>query len=98
MKKEFITEKGTVLYWHVTYNLGGQNVFSGQHDRRGYSLFIQRKKNSFAVGLDTGLNHESGAVRYFLHEVNRKSKKQEQIANDMVTDEELQRIANIYGV
>ena len=93
---EFTTEKGTTLYYDVTYELGGYNHFTGGDIPRAYMLSIKRQKNEF--GAFSGLDASDGAVRMVLLEVGRRSKKQEAKAHDMVTDELLQDIANKYGI
>lgn len=96
MFNEFTTEKGTKLYWEVTYSKGGYNHFTSNFEKRGYSLSVRRKKNVFTAF--SGLSDESGAVSLFLHEVGRKSTKQLDIALDMVTEELLNDIATRYGI
>ena len=93
---EFTTEKGTTLYYDVTYELGGYNHFTGGTTPRAYMLSIKRQKNVFSAF--SGLDSPSGAIRMVLLEVKRKSKKQEANAYKMVTDELLQDIANKYGI
>lgn len=93
---EFTTEKGTTLYYDVTYELGGYNHFTGGTIPRAYMLSIKRKKNEFTAF--SGLDSPSGAIRMVLLEVKRKSKKQEANAYNMVTDELLQDVANKYGI
>ncbi len=46
----------------------------------------------------SGLENPTGAVRMLVVEVGRKSAKQEQKANELITDEYLQSIANRYGL
>ena len=93
---EFTTEKGTTLYYDISYDLGGYNYFTGDADPRAYLLMIQRDKHTFSAF--SGLDSPSGAIRMVLLEVKRKSKKQEANAYNMVTDELLQDIANKYGI
>ena len=93
---EFTTEKGTTLYYDVSYELGGYNHFTGDITPRAYMLDIKRQKNQFSAF--SGLDKPGGAIRMVLNEVKRKSKKQEAIAYNMVTDELLQDIANKYGI
>ena len=93
---EFTTEKGTTLYYDVTYELGGYNHFTGGTTPRAYMLSIKRQRNVFSAF--SGLDSSSGAVRMVLLEVGRRSKKQEANAYSMVTDELLQDIANKYGI
>lgn len=91
----FITEKGTELFWEVSYSLGGSNYFTGGVDPRGYSLFVQRMKNRFVV--HHNLSQPTGANRKFLLEVGRKSKKQEERANELAI-EQLQAIADAFDL
>ena len=93
---EFTTEKGTTLYYDISYDLGGYNYFTGDADPRAYLLMIQRDKHTFSAF--SGLDKPGGAVRMVLLEVGRRSKKQEANAYSMVTDELLQDIANKYGI
>ena len=93
---EFTTEKGTTLYYDVTYELGGYNHFTSSEIPRAYMLNIKRQKNQFSAF--RGLDSPSGAIRMVLLEVGRRSKKQEAKARDMITDELLQDIANKYGI
>ena len=93
---KFTTEKGTTLYYDVTYELGGYNHFTHDITPRAYMLDISRQKHSFSAF--SGLDTPSGAVRMVLLEVGRRSKKQEAKAHDMVTDELLQDIANKYDI
>ena len=93
---EFTTEKGTTLYYDISYDLGGYNYFTGESDPRAYMLLMQREKHSFTAF--NGLDAPSGAIRMVLLEVKRKSKKQEANAYSMVTAELLQDIANKYGI
>lgn len=93
---EFTTEKGTKLYYEVSYEIGGYNHFTGGTIPRAYMLMVQRERNSFMAF--SGLDSPSGAIRTVLLEVGRRSKKQEANAYNMVTEEFLQGIANQYGV
>ena len=93
---EFTTEKGTTLYYDVSYELGGYNHFTSSDMPRAYMLNLKRQKNQFSAF--SGLDSPSGAIRMVLLEVKRKSKKQEANAYSMVTDELLQDIANKYGI
>jgi len=82
--KEYTTEKGTKLYYDVTYDLGGFNYFTDKNDPRCYRLSINRNPQEFAAF--TGLNDESGAIRVVLFEVGRQSKKQLAKAESMAQD------------
>ena len=93
---EFTTEKGTTLYYDISYDLGGYNYFTYEAEPRAYLLMIQRDKHTFSAF--SGLDSPTGAIRMVLNEVKRKSKKQEVNAYNMVTDELLQDIANKYGI
>ena len=93
---EFTTEKGTTLYYDVSYELGGYNHFTSSDMPRAYMLSLKRQRNQFSAF--SGLDSPSGAIRMVLLEVGRRSKKQEAKAHDMVTDELLQDIANKYGI
>ena len=93
---EFTTNKGTTLYYDITYELGGYNHFTGGTIPRAYMLSIKRQKNQFSAF--SGLDAPGGAIRMVLLEVGRRSKKQEAKAHNMVTDELLQDIANKYGI
>lgn len=92
---EFTTEQGTKLYYKVTYEIGGYNHFTYESIPRAYMLEVRREKNAFTF---SGLDSPIGAIRTVLLEVGRKSKKQEANANNMVTEEFLQDIADRYGV
>ena len=94
--EEFITQKGTTLFYEVDYELGGYNYFTGEQEPRAYNLYIKRNKN--ITSAFQGLDNPSGAIRFVLNEVGRKSKKQETIAKSMVTKEFLQDIANKYNI
>ena len=94
--EEFITQKGTKLFYEVGYDLGGYNHFTGSQEPRAYILSIRRLKNE--VHAFKGLDNPSGAIRFVLNEVGRKSKKQETIAKSMVTKEFLQDIADKYNI
>ena len=93
---EFTTENGTKLFWEIRYDLGGYNYFSDRETPRGYYLSIKRNKNEFMAF--SGLENPTGAVRMLVVGVGRKSAKQEQKANELITDEYLQSIANRYGL
>lgn len=94
--EQFITQKGTTLFYEVDYELGGYNYFTGEKEPRAYNLYIKRNKN--ITSAFQGLDNPSGAIRFVLNEVGRKSKKQEAIAKSMVTKEFLQDIANKYNI
>lgn len=94
--EQFITQKGTKLFYEVGYDLGGYNHFTGRYEPRAYNLHIKRMKNQTSAF--QGLDNPSGAIRFVLNEVGRKSKKQETIAKSMVTKEFLQDIANKYNI
>ena len=94
--EQFITQKGTTLFYEVGYDLGGYNHFNGKQEPRAYILHIRRIKNQTSAF--QGLDNPSGAIRFVLNEVGRKSKKQETIAKSMVTKEFLQDIANKYNI
>lgn len=93
---EFTTEKGTKLFWEINYDLGGMNYFTGKLEPRGYELSIKRSRNTTRAF--SGLNEESGAVRMFLHEVTRKSKKGLKTATEKADDKLIQSIADRYGI
>ena len=93
---EFTTENGTKLFWEIRYDIGGYNHFNGRNIARGYYLSIKRNRNEFMAF--SGLENPTGAVRMLVVEVGRKSAKQEQKANELITDEYLQSIANRYGL
>ena len=93
---EFTTERGTTLYYKVSYELGGYNQFTSSEVPRAYMLSLKRQRNQFSAF--SGLDSPSGAIRMVLLEVGRRSKKQEANAYNMVTDELLQDIANKYGI
>ena len=84
------------MFWESRYDLGGYNYFSDRETPRGYYLSIKRNKNEFMAF--SGLENPTGAVRMLVVEVGRKSAKQEQKANELITDEYLQSIANRYGL
>lgn len=77
---EFETEKGNILFYDINYSLGGYSYATNSEMKRGYYLSVQRKRNEFMAY--QGLEHESGAIRQFVHEVKRKSNTQELIAYD----------------
>lgn len=95
MMKEYTTEKGTKLYYEVTYDLGGFNYFTGKSDPRCYSLNIQRNPQEFAAF--SNLNDDRGAVRVLLFEVGRQSKKQLSKAENMALDKLKEFITNHYS-
>lgn len=82
---EHITKNGRVLYYKLDYDLGGYSHATSREHPRGYYLSVQRQKSSFMAF--QGLEHPSGAVRIFLHEVKRKSKKQEDVAQQMIPEQ-----------
>lgn len=90
--KEYQTEKGTTLYYKVSYDLGGYNYFTSTERERGYYLSIQRKYREF--GAFSGLDDPSGAVRVLLLPVNRQSVKAEKQAEEMAE----QKVAEIVGL
>lgn len=94
--EQFITQKGTTLFYEVGYDLGGYNHFTSEQEPRAYNLYIKRNKN--ITSAFQGLDNPSGAIRFVLNEVGRKSKKQETIAKGMVTKEFLQNIADKYNI
>lgn len=93
--KEFKTADGTILYYRVSYDLGGYNYFTSQAIERGYYLSIQRQRNEFQAFTD--LSDKAGAARMLLKTVSRKSKKAQSEADTMALDK-LQKVANIYGL
>lgn len=93
---EFTTDRGTKLYYDVYYELGGYSYFTGKTIPRAYMLVVQRERKSFSAF--SGLDSPRGSIVAVLLEVGRKSKKQEANANNMVTEEFLQDIADRYGV
>ena len=92
---EFKTANGTILYYHVSYDLGGYNYFTSQAIERGYYLSIQRQRNEFTAFTD--LSDKAGAARMLLKTVSRKSKKAQATAEGLALDE-LQKVSNIYGL
>lgn len=92
---EFKTVNGTILYYRVSYDLGGYNYFTSQVKERGYYLSIQRQRNEFAAFTD--LSDKAGAARMLLKTVSRKSKKAQSEA-DTLALAELEKVANIYGL
>ena len=92
---EFITDKGTKIYWEVNYELGGYNQFTSEVNARGYYLSMQRKKREFMMFQD--LSKPSGASKILLLEVKRRSKKQLEKANGMA-GEKLLEVANYFGL
>ena len=92
---EFKTANGTILYYRVSYNLGGYNYFTGQAIERGYYLSIQRQRNEFEAFTD--LSDNAGAANMLLKTVSRKSKKAQATAEGLALDE-LQKVSNIYGL
>ena len=87
--KEYQTEKGTTLYYKVSYDLGGYNYFTSTERERGYYLSIQRKSREF--GVFSGLDDPSGAVGVLLLPVKRQSVKTERQAEKMAE----QKVAEI---
>ncbi len=85
---QHITQNGITLYYKLDYDLGGYSHATNREHPRGYYLSVRRQPDRFLA--HQGLENEAGAVRIFLHEVNRKSKKQEQIAEDMIHDKLLE--------
>lgn len=79
--EEYVTDNGLTLFWKVNYDKGGTNYFTAKSEPRGFTLIIQRNRNSFKV--PSTINDPNGAVRVFLHEVGRYSKKQEAIAKEL---------------
>ena len=96
MMNKYTTEKGTDLFWEVTYDLGGYNMFTGEERPRGYSLSVRRNRSEFGAFSD--LTSSTGAVSDFLLEVGRKSVKREVEAMEMVTHKHLQSIADMFGI
>ena len=92
---EFKTANGNILYYRVSYDLGGYNYFTGQAIERGYYLSIQRQRNEFEAFAD--LSDKAGAARMLLKTVSRKSKKAQATAEGLALDE-LQKVSNIYGL
>lgn len=79
--KEYTTEKGTPLFYDISYDLGGYNWATGGRRERGYYISIQRKRNMFCAFSD--LSNEAGAVRYMLFSCNRRSSKAQERAENM---------------
>lgn len=79
--KEFTTANGTKLFYEVDYQKGGLNYFTNEFEDRGYILSIERNPQEQSAFSD--LNDTCGAIRYFMFEVGRQSKKQAQRANDL---------------
>ena len=92
---EFKTANGNILYYRVSYDLGGYNYFTSQAIERGYYLSIQRQRNEFTAFAD--LSDKAGAARMLLKTVSRKSKKAQAEADTMALDE-LAKVADIYGL
>ena len=92
---EFKTANGTILYYRVSYDLGGYNYFTSQAIERGYYLIIQRQRNEFKAFTD--LSDNAGAANMLLKTVSRKSKKAQSEADTMALDE-LAKVADIYGL
>ena len=92
---EFKTDNGTILYYRVSYDLGGYNYFTGKVKERGYYLSIQRQRNEFSAFTD--LSDNAGAANMLLKTVSRKSKKAQATAESLALVE-LQKVANIYGL
>ena len=92
---EFKTANGTILYYRISYDLGGYNYFTSQVKERGYYLIIQRQRNEFKAFTD--LSDNAGAANMLLKTVSRKSKKAQATAESLALDE-LQKVSNIYGL
>ena len=92
---EFKTANGTILYYRISYDLGGYNYFTGKVKERGYYLIIQRQRNEFTAFTD--LSDKAGAAHMLLKTVSRKSKKAQATAESLALDE-LQKVSNIYGL
>ena len=92
---EFKTANGNILYYRVSYDLGGYNYFTSQVKERGYYLIIQRQRNEFTAFTD--LSDKAGAANMLLKTVSRKSKKAQATAESLALDE-LQKVSNIYGL
>ena len=92
---EFKTANGTILYYRVSYDLGGYNYFTSQVKERGYYLIIQRQRNEFTAFAD--LSDNAGAANMLLKTVSRKSKKAQATAESLALDK-LQKVSNIYGL
>jgi len=75
---EVVMPHGTTVHCTVRYRLGDSMT------RRGYSLHVQRKPNTFIC--HAGLDNEKGANQAFLLEVTRKSAKAEREAMSKVPD------------
>ena len=92
---EFKTANGNILYYRISYDLGGYNYFTSQAIERGYYLSIQRQRNEFTAFAD--LSDPAGAANMLLKTVSRKSKKAQATAESLALDE-LAKVANIYGL
>ena len=92
---KYTTKKGNVVFWDIDYSLGGYNYATYEKMKRGYYLTVKRNANEYIVF--QGLEHESGAVRVFLHEVTRQSVKQEKIAAEKAQSK-LIEIVNSYNL
>lgn len=92
---EYITKKGNTIYWEIDYDLGGYNYATNEKMKRGYYLTVRRNPSEFMAY--QGLEHPSGAVRVFIHEVTRQSVKQENIAISKV-ENKLIDIINRYSL
>lgn len=92
---EFKTANGNILYYRVSYDLGGYNYFTNQVKERGYYLSIQRQRNEFKAFTD--LSDKAGAANMLLKTVSRKSKKAQATAESLALDE-LAKVADIYGL
>lgn len=93
-RKEYVTEKGTHLYYRVFYDLGGLNYFTYKNTARGYYLEIRR--NPVQMSAFSSLTDKDGAIKYLLIEVSRKSAKQQKLAEDMA-EETIKHIVKIYN-
>lgn len=92
---EYITKKGTTLFWDIDYTLGGYNYVTYKKIKRGYYLNVQRCNGEFMMF--QGLEHPSGATSVFIHGVTRQSVKQENIALSKV-ENTLIEIINRYNL
>jgi len=98
--KKYLDISGQTYEVKLYYTLGGWNHFTSQEERRGYYLSV----TPVQVNFDDEGNVVSRTTRMFsgvkelLVEVNRKSKKREEEALEMITEERIEKLLQHIGV
>lgn len=96
MSKKYINVSGNganALKVEVYYHLGGYNVFTYKEEPRGYYLSVSPVEHSNVGGVEMESYTAFSGVKELLVEVKRKSKKQEENAEN-IAQERVENLVN----